>query len=1321
MFMKKQLLLSSALMMGLGLWAQTPKADLLDVVFQADGTATDVSAAQLEVRKNGAPTVVQSGKWGMPVFCAAGTKWAARPDNYYVVNVSDDMWAAMADGHTMECMARPYWDGNIPSNWVALMGMEQQGGAGITIDGGRWSYDLTVDGTFSAATSNSVERGEWVHLVGVMDTETRQNRLYVNGQLVAAKELAEGALTPPAGDSTLWMGIGCDYNPNHGIPENAFCGDIALARIYSVPLTDDQVADLWNQAKAGDTGAPEHEETSEYAGLRYSEDGYILVANGEELYKAACLSQENEHISVRLEDDIDYTAYNQVFTKYPTAFNGVFDGQGHTIHYALTDVAYTSGFISVLANGSLVKDLKLTGTMTTASDYTSPLLGMNNGGTVRNVQVEVNVTNTFSGYAYCGGLSGWDGNGSRYENCASYSVMDASGDGIAGLAAVVAGRAEYVNCVAACQIQTASTSWCGPLVAWENGGSTITDNVYYINPTDLPERYGQATRVDEEMLASGMVCLSLNGGSINNPVWRQTLGEDLHPVLDVDHAVVFNAGETYMNIKSEADIPSAAAAFAEYQREVMGTTEAYTVLLADMETMLAELATSTTWAELIYTYDSVMVLKDRIQENAAAYVQLREQGNRVYERLQTLDGEYAASLLAYFENDIEPCDEYPLGTYMYVMEHFSLDTEDIRAMMEEVALMERKATAIEAAPGTDVTVLLQNADFAQGFQGWEGELMTAYGTNGTMNAAECYANHGFDMYQKLTGLKNGFYRLQVNGAYRPFNDVNANQYYPSIYLNGMMNYIQTDREDMIPVDKAVDLENCWIGENASIRDLEILDNTGNLLGYALHGVQSCCYAFQAGRYPNSIIVEVTDGELTVGVRHPYSNYGGNEWVGIGNIRLTYEGTLEDAGDALDLTLADMSKRVEAIQTYEIDFGEEFEKLPNFSNALKEQMTAAAEKAKAEGLTAAEKYELVKTLSGLFQQTIDSKRAYVDMARSLVRFADRMPNYPAQYSELEEMYDAAWNEWIAGVFATEEEIATRIKQMTDYMNGLEIEVPDADVLDLVFNAADCTVEDRSAMHNEVIASEGMKVVHSPKLDIDVLCMIENTWGEGNTVSYARVPYTETFWNAVADGHTMECYLRPTWSDAEKDAEWATVVGMEEFGGFGMLMYQGKWMYEASVGGYKDAIYDGPVVKDEWLHLVGVWDKADGQLYFYVNGELQGYTAAAGELGMPVLDELWLGIGGDLVKGGVPKPSMKGDIAIVRIYDQPLNASQVAALWRNVQLMDTGEDEHFDDATGIKDVKDTNTKSQDIYNLMGQKVKRAGRGIFIQNGKKYLNLK
>ena len=59
------------------------------------------------------------------------------------------------------------------------------------------------------------------------------------------------------------------------------------------------------------------------------------------------------------------------------------------------------------------------------------------------------------------------------------------------------------------------------------------------------------------------------------------------------------------------------------------------------------------------------------------------------------------------------------------------------------------------------------------------------------------------------------------------------------------------------------------------------DGEGNLLGYVIHGRKSVCYAALAGRALNRILVNVTDGELTVGVVNHHSFTNDNEWTGIG--------------------------------------------------------------------------------------------------------------------------------------------------------------------------------------------------------------------------------------------------------------------------------------------------------------------------------------------------------------------------------------------------------------------------------------------------------
>ena len=205
--------------------------------------------------------------------------------------------------------------------------------------------------------------------------------------------------------------------------------------------------------------------------------------------------------------------------------------------------------------------------------------------------------------------------------------------------------------------------------------------------------------------------------------------------------------------------------------------------------------------------------------------------------------------------------------------------------------------------------------------------------------------------------------------------------------------------------------------------------------------------------------------------------------------------------------------------------------------------------------------------------------------------------------------------------------------------------------------------------------------------------------------------------MADGLTVECYLLPTWEGEEMPGNWASCLGMEDAGGLGMIMYNGHWMFEVCVdGSYRDAVYNAPVVKDEWIHLIGVWNQADGIINLYVNGEFAGSTSGNGFLTYPLTNPCWIGVGGDLANRDVPEATLQGDIAIFRIYDQPLNGSQAAALWNKVKAMDTGKEEHSEDGTGISSIMAGQQQPEGIYNMMGQKLARPVRGINIIGGKK-----
>ena len=67
--MKKLLLGVLSFSLGLAAAAQTPKADVLDIVFNDDGTVVDASPMAHPVHVMGAPDIKKSPRYGMIFLC----------------------------------------------------------------------------------------------------------------------------------------------------------------------------------------------------------------------------------------------------------------------------------------------------------------------------------------------------------------------------------------------------------------------------------------------------------------------------------------------------------------------------------------------------------------------------------------------------------------------------------------------------------------------------------------------------------------------------------------------------------------------------------------------------------------------------------------------------------------------------------------------------------------------------------------------------------------------------------------------------------------------------------------------------------------------------------------------------------------------------------------------------------------------------------------------------------------------------------------------------------------------------------------------------
>ena len=270
---KKFFLLMTAVSMGMTSWAQVPKADLLDVIFNDDGTATDISASQNNVELFGIPRVVKSSKYGMNVACFHDNGLNEVCAYWYKVDYGTniDVLEGLADGHSMELLCRLEMEGEYTDNLAADKEVKpfcshEGGGTGFLIckqnrglnsdSKNEWTFLPHVGGKYVYANSGvPAKGGEYVHLVGVWDKEKGEARIYVNGELKYTNPTATGDFKLP---SLTYFVIGGDAGS--GGANQSFRGDVAIARVYDDALTDEQVASLFNAVKAMDTGEEEHNE-----------------------------------------------------------------------------------------------------------------------------------------------------------------------------------------------------------------------------------------------------------------------------------------------------------------------------------------------------------------------------------------------------------------------------------------------------------------------------------------------------------------------------------------------------------------------------------------------------------------------------------------------------------------------------------------------------------------------------------------------------------------------------------------------------------------------------------------------------------------------------------------------------------------------------------------------------------------------------------------------------------------------------------------------------------------------------------------------------
>ena len=1096
--------------------------------------------------------------------------------------------------------------------------------------------------------------------------------------------------------------------------------------------------------------------------VKKNAEGYYLIGNAKQLnWLNQKVLEGDADIKALLTDDINLTEYENpdlMIGSSDKQFKGIFDGGGHTITYSYV-VTENYGGLFAYMDGATIRNLRIEGEAVVTAIHFGALNGRMQGDVlIENVVTNVNITGERSGVTGDGGMTGALYGNVTFNNCATLGEMGNPGSSMyCGFVAYAADGTLSVlnNCYTACSlVEGTGTDYCYTFCRGDNK----LNNCHYLNAVGAV----QGIPYEEEELASGALCYRLNGdqSEIN---WYQNLGEDEMPLPDKSHYRVYGAGQTFVNITDDASFKAFVSMVIAEETERYEGIIAQKSLVESYLEALEGLRSSANIDAFLAGYAELDGLRQSVNSCAeayAAYMAKVEEVNQYMEEHPELDNEKAEELKSYLAEYNDPTEDYPHGSAPTILEECELSEEEIIA---ETALVDAKlieAITSTSGVGTDVTMLFINPDLRDKFNGWEGKLPTGWGTSETspLYAAECLATT-MDMCQTVTGVKNGIYELRINGAFRPtpHTDYYNTNYAATLYANGVHNYFQTNIEDMISVNDAIDGENCNI--TGPVADFAVPDDNGETIGYTMQGIVSCCNAFQAGRYPNSILCNVTDGTLTIGVRQPGTGLS-RDWLGFGNIKVIYYGDMADAQESLDHVLESQSARATTIlDKYKFDYAE-YATYPNFSQALKDELRETLN-AVATTTEPEAKYKLIEKFSELFLQICDCKKAYVTLMEKAEQvnmlqdaFSDILSD--EEYEQMDELYTKLVDAYVYGTMTAEEALAIDLKEEISFYPDEE------DGYFLLHNLKDYIVfanlvnAGNTQVNAKLLADIDLRESETPNLMIGTSdAQFSGTFdGQGHTVSYSyevndnycglfRYVDGATIRNLRVEGDatvtTIHFGALVGWASntvliesvitdvditgvhsgvtgdggmfgrLEGNATFNNCATLGAMGNEGSSMYCGFVAYSGSGSSTLNNCYTAcTLTEGTGTDYCYTFYRGSGQLNncYYLNaiGEAQGKQMSLEQF-----------------KSGEVCFKLNGDQSQINWF-QNIGADEFPVLDDTHQVVFKNEDGSYEnrlDPDGISTIEHSTLNIEhSIYNLSGQRISRLQKGINIINGKKVL---
>ena len=320
---------------------------------------------------------------------------------------------------------------------------------------------------------------------------------------------------------------------------------------------------LWQVGPSGDAGSTlKIVEVNIVDGMYVNENGAYEIANADDLKAFAELVNGSQpYANAVLVADIDKGTENYRIGRDGQDYQGIFDGNGHTITYDMTFEEQGAGLFRNVGVHALIENLKVQGTITTNSKFAGSIAGWNSGR-IRGCYADVTINSSVEGDATHGGLVGIGYRGTVIENClVKVAIKGEKTQNCGGVVGWAENKLNIVNCLVVTD---------GSTMNYASGSNNISRNPGNINVVDLgnynanpyanrpagasynnyvTQQWGDnnaTTVVPYAELADGKICFQLNNDQ-RTTAWVQNIGEDEFPVpvaFAGDRKPVYASGAT---------------------------------------------------------------------------------------------------------------------------------------------------------------------------------------------------------------------------------------------------------------------------------------------------------------------------------------------------------------------------------------------------------------------------------------------------------------------------------------------------------------------------------------------------------------------------------------------------------------------------------------------------------------------------------------------------------------------------------------------------------------------------------------------------------